>query len=155
MSQQNLISLTISDADLAEIKGALATLKTKFSAVMKNVTVGNKKELPKMGDKTVAFVEKSLQYCATYPALVPAYLDVAEFKSDVDNIVKLREVLQSLEGLTDMLDDTVTLLGSDAYQAALVHYNAVKGAMKTNVANAATVYADLSQRFPGTVKKTQ
>jgi hypothetical protein len=37
-----------------------------------------------MGDKTLSFVEKALDYAHQYPALCPLYLNVAEF--DVDMI---------------------------------------------------------------------
>jgi hypothetical protein len=47
------------------------------------------------------------------------------------------------------------LSGSDAYAAALMFYNSVKIAKKSNVAKAGTIHDDHSERFPGKVKGTE
>ena len=48
------------------------------------------------------------------------------------------------------------LSGSDAYAAALLFYNSVKGAKKSNIAKAGSIYDDLAERFPGRpLKKEQ
>ena len=49
----------------------------------------------------------------------------------------------------DRLDDTMTLSGSEAYGAVLTFYNYIKGAAKSNVPGAQTIFDDLSTRFPG------
>jgi len=41
------------------------------------------------------------------------------------------------------------LAGSEAYAAALVFYRAVRNAKVTNYPGSDTIYADLSERFPG------
>jgi uncharacterized protein (DUF1786 family) len=62
MSQQNLISVSIPDTDLSEIKGAITTLNTKLMPYLKTLSVQDRQEMAKMGDKTVAFVQKALEY---------------------------------------------------------------------------------------------
>ena len=47
------------------------------------------------------------------------------------------------------IEDTVILAGSEAYVAALSYYNAVKQAVKMNVAGAKVIYDDLRTRFEG------
>jgi len=59
MAQQDLISVDIPEADLAEIRGAIQTLRTKLSPHLKILTTAERVELPKMGDKTVSFVQKA------------------------------------------------------------------------------------------------
>ncbi|MDR1340305.1 MAG: hypothetical protein LBK58_09675 [Prevotellaceae bacterium] len=49
--------------------------------------------------------------------------------------------------LSDSIDDTVIIAGSDAYQAALIFYNAVKAA-PAHIPGAKEVYSDLKARFP-------
>ena len=40
----------------------------------------DRRELPKIGDKTLTFVAKSLDYAMAHPELCPPYLDVPEFQ---------------------------------------------------------------------------
>jgi hypothetical protein len=54
--------------------------------------------------------------------------------------------------LSDNIDDTVLVAGSEAYQAALVFYNAVKAAAAQDIPGAKEVYSDLKNRFPGAHK---
>jgi len=148
MAQQNLISIDIAQNDLTEIKKAIETLKTKLIPQLKAIQSEERRELAKMGDKTVAFVSKALEHCTANPELAPQFLDLNEFKSDVSAIETLRAIHSPLEQLTELLSDSMTLAGSDAYAAALMFYGSVKNAKKSNVAKAGTIYDDLAERFP-------
>ena len=149
MTQQNLVSFGIPDTDMAEINSAISVLKTKLLPALRVLKPEDKGELAKMGDKTVAFVQKSLEHCAANPELTPGFLDVREFTSDVRAVESLRSIHAPLAQITEALNDTMTMAGSDAYAAALIFYNSVRTAQKSNVAKAGTIYQDLSVRFPG------
>jgi len=149
MTQQNLISFSLSQDDLCEIKGAIAVLNTKLMPALKNIRPDEKNQLPKMGDKTLAFVEKALEHCVSNPELSPPFLDMTEFRSDVDAVATLRSLHSHISQISDSLSDTMAIAGSDAYSAALMFYNSVNYARKSNVAKAGTIYDDLSGRFPG------
>ncbi|MDR2093610.1 MAG: hypothetical protein LBP58_09925 [Azoarcus sp.] len=58
-------------------------------------------------------------------------------------------MLNLLKRLTQMLDDTAMLAGSEAFQGALVFCNGLLAATKANVEGAKTLYAELKERFPG------
>ena len=148
MTQQNLISFSLSQEDLSEIRNAIATLNGKLLPVLKNIKAEDKNELPRMGDKTIAFVEKALEHCSSNPELMPPFLDIGEFKSDGEAVGTLRSLHGPLSQITESLSDSMTLAGSDAYSAALMFYSSVKYARKSNVAKAGTIYDDLSTRFP-------
>ena len=154
MSQQNLVSVQLKDQDLAEITKAIATLTSRLLPVLRSLKPEDRHELPKMGDKTVAFVQKTLEHCASSPELAPQFLNVAEFKADVAAVESLRALHGPLSQITDALSDTMLMAGSDAYAAALMYYSSVKSAKKSNVAKAGTIYDDLSDRFPGAPKKS-
>ena len=149
MPQQNLFTLNLQQQDIAEINTAIATLKTKLIPALKSMNYEDKNELPKMGDKTIAFVTKAIEHCESNPELVPPFLDTAEFKKDISAIETLRSFYSPLEQVTAMLSDSMILAGSDAYSAALMFYGSVKSAKKSNVAKAGSIYDDLSSRFPG------
>jgi hypothetical protein len=154
MSQQDNISLNITDEDMTEINNAIKTLKTKLLPHLKTITNAERIEIPKMGDKTVAFVSKALDYCITNKEFVPPYLDVEAFKIDVRAVEILRSMKTPISQILEAIDDSDLLSGSEAYIAALLFYNSVKVASKSKITNAETIYNDLSVRFQGRPSKT-
>jgi hypothetical protein len=154
MAQQNLVSFQVSDADMTEIKGAIATLKSKLLPNLKVLTPTEKRELAKMGDKTTAFVQKTLEYCKSNPDLCPPFLDVAALEVDVNAVESIRNIYAPLLQIVEALDDTMTLSGSEAYSGSLMYYNSAKFGAKSNIAGAKTIYEELSSRFPGKPKGT-
>jgi hypothetical protein len=149
MSQQNLVTVNIADTDHAEITAAIETLRTKLLPHLKAINGTEKHDLPKMGEKTYSFVVKALEHCEQNPELAPQFLDLPEFSRDVAAVEKLRAFNAPLTQIVDQLTDTITMAGSDAYAAALMFYNTVKTAKKSNVSKAGTIYDDLSVRFSG------
>lgn len=149
MAQQNLISFELPESNLTDILNALKVLQEKLLPYLKNLKPEDKKELSKMGDKTYAFVQKSLEYAVQNPELNPIFLDIEEYKKDMQAFELLRSLYNPLFQLSEALEDTMSLSGSDALAAALVFYTAIKGAAKANVAKSKTIYDDLSSRFPG------
>lgn len=139
----------ISDEDRAEIDQAINTLNVKLIPYLVNLSPDDRLELPKMGDKTVAFVTKSISHMEENPDLIPKYLEVAPVKVDVAAVETLRKIFSALKNLADMADDTMLLSGSEAYVVALAFYNYIKGAAKANVPGAEMIYNDLKKRFPG------
>ena len=154
MAQQNLVSFQIADKDLEEVKGAIATLKSKLLPNLKTLTPEERREMPKMGDKSTAFVQKTLEYCKSNPELCPQFLDVDALGVDVKAVETIRTIYQPLLQIVESLDDTMVLSGSEAYNGSLMFYNSVKIGAKTNIPGAGTIYDDLSARFPGKPKGT-
>jgi hypothetical protein len=63
---QNLISLNLSEADFAEIDGALGTLETKLAGLL-DLNIDERRGLMKMGDKSEAFCRQTLTVLAQNP----------------------------------------------------------------------------------------
>ena len=154
MAQQNLVSFQLPEKDMAEVTAAIATLKAKLLPNLKTLSADERMELPKMGDKTLPFVQKSLEYSKSNAEIVPPFLDVEAFKVDVDAVTTIRSIYQPLSQIADALNDTMLLSGSEAYAGALVFYTAAKSAAKSNITGAKNIYEDLSARFPGRPKGT-
>ena len=102
-----------------------------------------------MGDKSVAFVQKALEYSRLHEALRPPYLDVEAFDIDLKAVKDLQTLERSLAPVVEALSDSQSLSASEAYLAALVFYANVKNAAKLKIPGAQGVYDDLSARFPG------
>ncbi|MFA7418525.1 MAG: hypothetical protein WCZ90_02475 [Melioribacteraceae bacterium] len=154
MPADNLISITLTAEEKAEITAAINTLKTKLQPKLLSLTVPERQGLAKMSDKTVSFVEKSLAYAKTNPEFAPPYLTVAELETDLEGVKLLTEFENPLEQVLSGLNDSIMLAGSEAYTASLTYYNSVKQAAKQNVPNAKVIYEDLRARFPQKGKKT-
>lgn len=148
MAQDNQISALLTPAEYDAIRAAMDIIRQKLPFLV-NLTDAERQVYAKMGDKTVAFVTKALEYAKYNPHLVPPYLNVAEFAKDMELIVQLRNILRPLLSLTEGLDDTLMLAGSESYAAALTFYNSVKMASKMNIAGTTAIYNDLKVRFPG------
>ncbi len=146
---KNAIHLNISPEDLAEIGQAIVVIKTKLLPHLVNLNQDDKQVLPKMGDKTIAFVQKGLMHMEQNPDLVPKYTNIEDLKVDLAAVETLRNMLLPLNQFSDMLNDSLMLSGSEAYIAVLAFYNFVKGAAKSNVPGADVIYNDLKVRFPG------
>jgi hypothetical protein len=74
---------------------------------------------------------------------------------DVNAVNTLSSILKQLEQVTESIDDTMMLAGSEAYIASLSYYNSVKQGTKMNVPNAKIIYEDLKTRFPQKSAKTE
>ncbi|MGE5604128.1 MAG: hypothetical protein ACM3YE_00365 [Bacteroidota bacterium] len=155
MSQKNLISFNIPEADLAEIKSCIATLQTKLMPHLIKLSPDERQELLKMGDKTVSFVQKTLEYCKNNPDLVPPFINVDELAVDVAAVETIRSIYQPMLQMTDSLSDTMALSGSESFSTSLMFYSAIKNAMRQNIQKAETIHNDLSARFPGRSRREQ
>jgi len=150
----NLISYELTQERVDEIRNKIAELNKllDFTIVL---TPDERSILPVMGDKTVAFVEKSLEMAKNNPQLLPPYLDVPELQRDLSTAKQINPLISELEIVLAKLNDTSLAAGSEAYSAALVFYNTVKSAQKTNVSGAESLYNELKQRFPGRPKSVK
>jgi len=145
---ENKVSVTISEEASINIQKAITALLQNLPDLI-NLTNEERQVNPKMGDKTVAFVSKNLEYSKQNPRVVPGFLDILEFEKDVVAVTELKKVLMPLQQLVEKLDDTTMQAGSEAYTAALIFYNAVKGAAKAGEPGMKAIYEDLKSRFPG------
>ena len=145
---ENKVSITLPAEAVAQINQALATIEKNLPALI-NLTAEERQSLPKMGDKTLAFVTKALEYAKQNPSVVPVFLNVPEFEKDVVGVTALNNILKPLQQLTEKLNDTTLEAGSEAYSSAFVFYTAVKGAAKAGIPGMKTINDDLQARFPG------
>ena len=114
------------------------------------LTPDQRKEIPKMSDKTLPFVEKITEYCQSAPQFVPAFMDVEALAGDFKVTQQLTGLFRTVKAMHDNLDDTIMQAGSEAYMNALNYYNSVKQAAKSDVPGAKSIYEDLKKRFEKT-----
>ena len=152
MASDNRISLEITAAQKAAIVSAVGALKTALQDIIINLTVDERRSLPKIGDKSAAFDEKCAAYMASRPDLVPSFLDIDEMAKDRKLVADLLPCFRDLAPLCEGLDDTITLANSDNMVGDLAFYQNVQSAAKRGVPGAETILNDLASRFPGRPK---
>jgi hypothetical protein len=134
---------------LTQVHIRLNEIRTLLKPYAVTLTPEERRELPKMGQKSFTFVEKSYAYATENPAIVPSYLDMQAFSIDFADAHGLWPVRNDAQQVYELLDDTAMASGSESFQAALVFYNAAKAAAAQDVPGAKAVYDELKQRFPG------
>lgn len=129
VSTQNLLSLSLPDAELMAIDNALFELESRLSGLV-SMDADKRKSLARMGGKSEAFCRQALNVLEQNPQIVPPSLGVAAARADLDAIDRLRPRLQRLQRLTERAQDSETLLGSDVMACALQGYAVLKVAGK-------------------------
>ncbi|MCW0233219.1 MAG: hypothetical protein OJJ21_06455 [Ferrovibrio sp.] len=148
MSSDNRISAEMSAEDVTGILASIAAVRSKLPFLL-NLSAQERRELPKMGDKSIGFDDKCRTYMASNPEFLPGFIDVAEVNKDRNLRGQLSRVFADLISLTDSVEDTLRVVASEAWMADLAYYQSVREAAKRGRAGAQGVYDDLQQRFPG------
>lgn len=155
MGTTNNISTEISAAQASEVAAAITAIQNSLSGLLNiNLTADDRKAMLKMGDKTLAFVGKALEYAEQNPALRPPFMDLPEAKKDFKLAADIYAITQRLNTLVRALEDANKVAGAEAYQAALVFYASVKAAGRSNVGGASAIFNDLKQRYPAVGRNT-
>ena len=130
MSDQNLVSATLSDADRDAAIADLAAFEAKLTFLL-GLSIADRIELAKMGNTRRAFVEQALLIATQNAQVLPASFNLAEFQGDMDLYHQLAPVMEALEHTREKVNDTIMALGSDLYSAALEAYSYIKSAGKS------------------------
>lgn len=149
MAQSNQHQLSLSDEEVQTVTNAITALRTTLQPYLQSLSTEDRRELPKMGSRTVDFVTKAREYGVKYPHMVPTFLSMELFEEDLKSVEQLQSMQRELTPLLANLEDTLLLAGSESYQAALILYRSVKMAADTGLPDAKTIRDDLAKRFPG------
>jgi len=151
----NRISLTIDNEKLVRINDALTVLETELGSILYTLTSDEKKRILRLGDKSIAFVNKAYEVAKLDPEVVSLIVDIPEFGVDIDAIATLKPISYRLEKLASNLTDAEALSGHEAYQAALQTYALFKNAAKMGHPGAKAMVEQLKERFPRTTRKKE
>ena len=138
------ISAALAQTDKDALLQAIATIKEKLPFLV-DLSSEERKALPKMGDKSRAFVSKALEVAAQNPEFLPRSFDLEEMRKDVQLFEALYPVLLSLTQLQELVDETTLAVGSEAYAAALQVYNYAKASGQGTGLD--TMVEEMGQRF--------
>ena len=143
----NRISPQIPPADDQAIEGFLTGLETTLASHCVDIGSEDPRGFARMGDKSFVWVGEALECAEANPALCPGFLDVVEFKRDVDGATYFTSVERRLEALLHLVRSSNLLCRHDAYKAGLTFYSSAQNGVKVNLPGAKAVVARLSPQF--------
>jgi hypothetical protein len=146
------VSATLAQTDRDAVMQAIATIKAKLPFLI-DLTADDRKALPKLGDKSRAFVSKALEVATQNPDFLPRSFDLEEMRKDVQLFEALYPLLLSLTQVQELVDDTYMAVGSEAYAAALQVYNYAKASGQGAGLDAAV--EEMGQRFARKSRKVK
>lgn len=148
MPDFNRISAALNDQDIAELRTLIASARSKLPFML-GLTPTERRELPKLGDKTVGFDEKCRSYMSSHPEFIPPFISVDEVEKDRELRSRFLAFMPEFMMLAEHMDDTLTVLGSEILMADLAYYQNVREAARRGLPGAQQIYDDMRVRFPG------
>lgn len=154
MSIENKVKIVLTDEQKTAISAGLKSLKDTLGPILISLIPSEKRSMLSLGDKSISFVSKNLMYAEQKPEFIPSYLDLSEWKINMQARNDLTPYNAEIQELNSLLLDTIALCGNEAYLQALTYYNSVKQAAKNNVPGAKPIYEELKHQYPNH-KKTK
>jgi hypothetical protein len=121
----NRVDAALTAVDAQAALASIADIKAKLPFLI-DLSIEDRKALPKMGDNSRAFVQKALEVASQNGDFLPRSFDVDEMRRDWELYAALLPIVLAVGQLNELLDDTITQIGSEAYSAALVVYRALQ-----------------------------
>jgi len=150
---ENRVTNPMSVEKYQKIRKLIDELYKEMDGVVVPLSEEDKKEMQRLGAKTMEFVRNTVKHAKLTPELVPSFIDVKEMEKDLLTTEQMRDISLSLEKLSNLVGDTYVLAGSELYDNSLIFYHSVKGGVRANIPGAEEAYEDLSVRFPGRPSK--
>ena len=148
---QNLVSLHLSEQDIADLDTAIATLQ-RVLAPMLALQPQQRRDLLKMGDKSEAFCRQAVVAFTQNAEVLPRNFDLPGYQRDLAALDALRPRLQRVARLHELMEHSEMALGSDLMSASLEGYAVLKVAGRGDGLDA--MRQMLSARF-GRVRKAE
>ena len=144
---ENKVDYSIPDQVIAEVHGKLNEVEQMLKPFLIALTPDERRELPKMSDGTLPFVQKSLDYCRSNPEFAPAFVNFNGLASDMRVFEQLTPIYRIVLQLENKLNDTTMEAGAESFVSSLSYYNSVKYAARLDSPGAKAIYEDLKKRF--------
>ena len=118
----NKVSAVLDENTVSGVMAAIADIKTKLPFLI-DLASDELKALPRLGGKNLIFTTKALALVKQDSGYMPRDFSVEEMEKDVNLFNSLQTIRTEIAKLAEMVEDTYTEVGSEAYAAALVVYD--------------------------------
>lgn len=147
MALNNLLSVTFTEAELAQMDQALTMFEAVLLGKTIHLTPDQRQQYGRIAEQNKLFVNKAKGMMEQYPQHVPVFIDKPEFDRDFITRAQLEARYQRMCSIIEQLSDTKTLLDHDNYHNAITFYRNVKYLAGENVPGTTFLYEDMQQFF--------
>lgn len=145
------ISDTLAASAIAAILGAIATIRRNLPFLVA-LSPADRMKMLKLGPKSVKFVSEVRKLAAAHPEMVPSAIDYPEFAKDADLVEALGQFQLELTQVSEAVEDTLMVAGSEALGSALVLYGILQSSARA-VPGLDDTMKELGRRFQKRSKK--
>lgn len=124
MSQQNLVSMVITEDDEREVMQALDLIEARLKGLVSLEPHGRR--FKRMGAKEEIRARGIIRALQQNPQIVPPHLDVAGAVADLDALERMVRIDDRTQRLAALIKDTRSALGIDIMAVAKLGYNMTK-----------------------------
>ncbi|WP_103068137.1 hypothetical protein [Aquimarina sediminis] len=142
----NRLSVTVDPQVITEVKSKIAEINGLLP-FLTGLTTNERKTQPKINRSNKLFVEDTLDSMRQNQGIVPDYIKLEELEKDYALYNELKVLALELAELSEKVNDTRILAGSEAYSTSLLAYKMFGVAANSGVAGAEALYARLKERF--------
>ncbi|WP_299897186.1 hypothetical protein [uncultured Aquimarina sp.] len=142
----NRLSVTVDPAVITEVKNRIEEINTLLP-FLTGLTKEERRTLPKINRSNKIFVEDTLDSMRQNGNILPNFISVDEVEKDYDLYNELKVLALELAQLTEKVNDTHILAGSEAYTTSLLAYKMFGVAANSGVAGAEALHNRLKERF--------
>ena len=142
----NRLSVTVDPAVITEVKTKIEEINALLP-FLTGLTKEERKTLPKINRSNKVFVEDTLDSMRQNGNILPNFVQVEEVEKDYSLYNDLKVLALELAALSEKVNDTRILAGSEAYSTSLLAYKMFGVAANSGVAGAEALYSRLRERF--------
>jgi hypothetical protein len=147
-------SRTFPDSALQSILNFVGQAKNAFAVFNRPLTPEDRRRMLSAGIKSQGFIGRAYTNAVANPALLPQYLTIQKFKTDVVDFERMITLYSSIQQFEQDVCDSLAVVGDAAYHDALAFYSEVKQATAQRIPGAEAVYNDLKTYFKRSKSKS-
>jgi len=150
----NRLSVTVDPTVITEVKNRIEEINTLLP-FLTGLTKDERKTLPKINRSNKIFVEDTLDSMRQNGDILPNFINVEEVDKDYALYNELKVLALELATLSEKVNDTRILAGSEAYSTSLLAYKMFGVAANSGVAGAEALHSRLRERFASSGNTTE
>ncbi|MFN0123772.1 MAG: hypothetical protein ACKV2V_24995 [Blastocatellia bacterium] len=114
---ENRVSAALTAEDREFIVSSLTAIRARMPFLI-DLTTAERRGLTKLGDKSYAFAFNALEHATQNQDMLPRKFDLEEMGRDLTLFDDLRSLLNIVNQLQHLMEDTMIQVGSEGYAAA-------------------------------------
>lgn len=142
----NRVNAVMNSDQLANVKTLFAAIQAQLPFLV-GLTPAERMGLPKINVNNKTFTEDAAIALRNSPQLFPAFLSIDMMQNDLDLFHQLEELSAICRQLSERIEDTRILAGSEAYTTALSVYRIAEAASIAGMPGSKAVHQHLKERF--------